>query len=337
MISIIIPVYNVEKYLTECLDSILSQTYTDFEVILVDDGSPDNSGTICDEYAQKDMRIRVIHQKNAGVSAARNNGIEQARGEWITFIDSDDWVCSNYLQNFHLDESAGIDLVIQGLEYFDQRDGNFFSPRSFKECLLKREDFPYGFAQNRLMEVGYPVGKAYRKDLLDLNNLRFDTRLSFHEDHIFVLDYYMLCHTIRLVDAIDYKYRYYHTGASLSSKRHSWKKMNLAGDEMLKRIIKMRGIFFASCSATEHCICTNAYACKINAAESVLLSDMPFCQKSKLFNTIIRCYDLKCFYFPTSLRNKFEKKIYMYMPCIMVFAYHKSVQYIKCLKHRFRD
>ena len=206
MISIIIPVYNVEKYLTECLDSILSQTYTDCEVILVDVGSPDNSGTISDEYAHKDMRIRVIHQKNAGVSAARNNGIEQSRGEWITFIDSDDWICSNYLCNFHLEESAGIDLVIQGLEYFDQRDGHFFSPRSFKECLLKREDFPYGFAQNRLMEVGYPVSKAYRKDLLNLNNLRFDTRLSFHEDHIFVLDYYMLCHTIRLVDAIDYKY-----------------------------------------------------------------------------------------------------------------------------------
>ena len=337
MISIVIPVYNVEKYLPQCLDSVLSQTYTNYEVILVDDGSPDGSGAICDAYAQKDSRFRVIHQKNAGVSAARNNGIEQAAGEWVTFIDSDDWVEPNYLSNFRLDESNGIDLIIQGLEYYDHRDGHFFNSWLFKDCVLKKQNFRLGFAENRLMEVGFPYGKAYCKKLLIDNDLRFDSRISFHEDHIFVLDYYMLCNTIRLVDATDYKYRCYHTGSSLSSKRHSWKKMNLAGDEMLKRIIKMRGIFFASCSATEHCICTNAYACKINAAESVLLSDMPFCQKSKLFNTIIRCYDLKCFYFPTSLRNKFEKKIYMYMPCIMVFAYHKSVQYIKCLKHRFRD
>ena len=112
----------------------------------------------------------------------------------------------HYLQNFHLDESDGIDLVIQGLEYYDQRDGHFFSPWSFKECVLKKDDFLFAFAENKLMEVGFPVGKAYSKKLLDLNNLRFDTRLSFHEDHIFVLDYYMLCHTIRLVDAIDYKY-----------------------------------------------------------------------------------------------------------------------------------
>lgn len=92
LISIIIPVYKAEKYLHCCVDSVLAQSFTNFELILIDDGSPDNSGTICDEYAKQDRRIKVFHQENQGVSAARNLGIEQAKGEWIAFIDSDDWV-----------------------------------------------------------------------------------------------------------------------------------------------------------------------------------------------------------------------------------------------------
>ena len=90
-ISVIVPVYNVEKYLPRCIDSILSQTFTDFELLLIDDGSPDNCGKICDEYAAKDSRVRVFHKPNGGVSSARNLGLDNARGEWIAFIDSDDF------------------------------------------------------------------------------------------------------------------------------------------------------------------------------------------------------------------------------------------------------
>ncbi|MDV4769588.1 glycosyltransferase, partial [Enterococcus faecium] len=91
-ISIIVPVYKVEPYLRKCVDSILAQTFTDFEVILVDDGSPDNSGKICDEYASKDSRVRVIHKKNGGLSSARNAGIDVARGKYLGFVDSDDYI-----------------------------------------------------------------------------------------------------------------------------------------------------------------------------------------------------------------------------------------------------
>lgn len=91
-LSVIVPVYNTEKYLRECIDSILAQTFTDFELILVDDGSTDKSGLICDEYARKDNRIRVFHQKNAGVTAARKRGVEMSSGEYVTFVDSDDWI-----------------------------------------------------------------------------------------------------------------------------------------------------------------------------------------------------------------------------------------------------
>ncbi|MBR2746511.1 MAG: glycosyltransferase [Erysipelotrichaceae bacterium] len=97
-ISVIVPIYKVENYLNECVDSVLAQTFTDFELILIDDGSPDNCGKMCDEYAKKDKRIVVIHQLNRGLSAARNTGLDVAKGKYITFIDSDDFVSTDYLE-----------------------------------------------------------------------------------------------------------------------------------------------------------------------------------------------------------------------------------------------
>ena len=110
-ISVIVPVYNAEKYLHRCIDSVLAQTYTDFELLLIDDGSKDQSGEICDEYAQKDARVRVFHQENGGVSSARNLGLDNAKGEWVTFVDSDDWAKPYYIE--HLVASIdGADLVV---------------------------------------------------------------------------------------------------------------------------------------------------------------------------------------------------------------------------------
>ena len=100
LISIIVPVYNVEAYLRECIESIRNQIYTNIEVYLIDDGSKDSSGSICDEYSIKDKRIITLHQKNMGVSAARNNGLQHARGEWILFIDSDDCIESDYISEY---------------------------------------------------------------------------------------------------------------------------------------------------------------------------------------------------------------------------------------------
>ena len=99
-ISVIVPVYNTEKYLNRCIDSILSQTFSDFELLLIDDGSTDNSGTICDEYVMRDSRVRVFHKANEGVSLARNLGVNEASGEWIAFIDADDWILDTYLATF---------------------------------------------------------------------------------------------------------------------------------------------------------------------------------------------------------------------------------------------
>ena len=119
LISVVIPVYNVEKYLEKCLDSVVEQTYRNLEIILVDDGSTDNSGAICDRYAQKDSRVVVIHQKNGGLSKARNVGIDTATGKYISFIDSDDYVGSCYIETLYKEIKPNIiNLSICFRSYF---------------------------------------------------------------------------------------------------------------------------------------------------------------------------------------------------------------------------
>ena len=119
LFSIIIPVYNVEKYLNKCVDSVLNQTFTDFEVILVDDGSPDNCPAICDSYAEKDKRVRVIHKQNGGLICARKSGLEAARGDYIGFVDSDDWIEENMYELFaDMIKKYSPDMVLSDF-YFD--------------------------------------------------------------------------------------------------------------------------------------------------------------------------------------------------------------------------
>lgn len=116
LVSIIIPVYNVEPYLEQCLSSVAAQSFSDWECIVVDDGSTDGSGAICDLWAKRDSRFRIVHQENAGVSAARNRGLELAQGKWINFIDSDDWVDTDYLKVMVDAASEDTQLIVSGLK-----------------------------------------------------------------------------------------------------------------------------------------------------------------------------------------------------------------------------
>ena len=163
LISVIVPVYKVEKYIHRCVDSILAQTFTDFELILVDDGSPDNCGIICDEYALKDNRIHVIHKENGGLSDARNAGIdwafENSNSEWLTFIDSDDWVHPNYLDLMIKAAMAhNSTMVVCGYE-----DKHVFEPyESINECeinIVDTEDFYVDY--HTIATVAW--GKIYKK------------------------------------------------------------------------------------------------------------------------------------------------------------------------------
>ena len=124
--SIIIPIYKVERFLQECVDSVLSQSYTDYEIILVDDGSPDDCPQICDEYAKKDSRIKVIHQDNAGIACARNTGIKCSEGEYLVFIDSDDFfICNNFLDILYKHCESNVDVVQYGYNKFYSQQNKY--------------------------------------------------------------------------------------------------------------------------------------------------------------------------------------------------------------------
>ena len=191
MISIIVPIYNTEKYIQRCIDSILAQTYTDFELLLINDGSTDNSGAKCDEYATKDLRIRVFHKENGGVSSARNLGLDNAKGEWITFVDSDDYIFENYLQNYANNINDNVDLICQGIEF----DNYFSKAFPIKKCGI---DY-YGDVQNGMMELykmpmpGSVWNKCFITKIIKERHLRFDKNITIHEDEHFVLTYLKYC------------------------------------------------------------------------------------------------------------------------------------------------
>ena len=152
-ISIVVPVYNVR-----CIDSILAQTFTDFELLLINDGSKDSSGLICDKYAEKDSRIRVFHKENGGVSRARNLGISNARGRWLCFIDSDDWVDKEYLHCFGDVFNYSDDIiVIQGMERIDGIQGRTLWQVKYPNKCLGKTDLGNGIAHFRLLHSGFPL------------------------------------------------------------------------------------------------------------------------------------------------------------------------------------
>ncbi|MBM7710553.1 glycosyltransferase family 2 protein [Enterococcus xiangfangensis] len=213
-ISIIVPVYNVEKYLKKCVDSILAQTFTDFELILVDDGSPDNSGAICDQYAEQDSRVKVIHKENGGLSDARNAGIEVAKGKYLGFIDSDDYIAEDMyelLYNNIIREKA--DLSICGI-YDVYKDKEPKILPEFREVCTKEKTIKMILDAN-LISV-HAVNKLYKKTLF--KNVRYPIG-KITEDAAVILEILDQCEKI-IIDATQ-KYFYFHRDDSISSKNFS--------------------------------------------------------------------------------------------------------------------
>ena len=185
-ISVIIPVYNAEATLNKCVDSVLMQQFSDFEVILVDDGSKDGSFQICEEYARKDNRVTVIHKENGGVSSARNRGLEIAKGKWVTFVDSDDYLGNVFLPN----EEVGADIVFGSyLNVIDAREVGGFSSKVMREASLGDVVARYG---NDTILRG-PCAKWFRRDLI--GNIRFPEDMKVGEDTCFVWQYLSRCKT----------------------------------------------------------------------------------------------------------------------------------------------
>lgn len=211
-ISIIVPVYNAEQYLPSCIQSILSQTRTDFELILVDDGSLDRSGEICDQFANKDSRIKVIHQSNGGVSRARNAGIEAAQGTWVCFIDADDFILPTYLEEFRFNDFSSCDYILQSSVAL--KDGHLNEIRRYKEVVYKSgiDQLPH-----IVLRDGVPWGKAFKRRIIEQNQLRFNPLLNRGEDTLFCLDFLYHATTTVTLPSCGYHYRI-DNGDSLTKK-----------------------------------------------------------------------------------------------------------------------
>lgn len=218
-VSIIVPVYLVKYKIRRCLDSIQRQVFTDFECLLIDDGSSDGSGAICDEYEKSDSRFRAIHQKNAGVSAARNRGIAESLGNYITFIDSDDYVSSVFIERLYNSvKSNNADISFC----------NYFQIEEEKIALEQKHGFPEGYVleqngiekilfhniKNNKKTVGYFSlwNKMFSRRLIKNNNIKLDSQMSFGEDMLFVLDCFERCNRIAFVDECLYYYENLQSG-----------------------------------------------------------------------------------------------------------------------------
>ncbi len=209
-ISVIVPVYKVEPYLHRCVDSILAQTYQDFELILVDDGSPDNCGKTCDEYAEKDARIHVIHQKNGGLSAARNAGLKLAQGDYICFLDSDDFI-DNTLFGSAVEAMKNSDMVTINCRLIDEEgiETGFLSfPSETINILAEIDRFKFLATDYFDFRVGFAVWlHFYRKKIIDENRIVFeDNRMVFAEDMFFTFCYLLHANLVDCIPGIYYNY-----------------------------------------------------------------------------------------------------------------------------------
>ena len=200
--SIILPIYKVENYLEECVDSVLAQKIKDYELILVDDGSPDNCPKMCDDFVKKDSRIKVVHKKNGGLSDARNAGIKVARGEYILFIDPDDYVEKNYLEV--IDKNLGdSDLLIFGhyVLYKNKR----IKEHGSNEFLGREKALDYLMSDDKF--CGFAWNKVYKKEVFDKYNLLYDKDISMCEDMLFSYEYIKHIDTVKVIDEPIINYR----------------------------------------------------------------------------------------------------------------------------------
>lgn len=234
LVSVIVPVYNAESYIERTLDSVLSQTMVDFELLLINDGSADGSSEICDEYGKKSTKIRVFHRSNQGVSAARNFGLLSARGRWVVFIDSDDWVSANYLdgllQGAEMASGTRTVLVLEGLT-------NVFPNRTEivrfrKERFVSEESVRAAYFSRQLYHFGYVCSKLFNLELIREREILFNPTVSHAEDLLFLQRYLLYTTELIFLPAADYFYRR-ETVGSLSKRFSPWVKEKIFFDSYL--------------------------------------------------------------------------------------------------------
>lgn len=300
IVSVIVPVYNAEKHLYRCIDCILVQSFTDFELLLINDGSKDNSDKICDGYAVNDSRVRVFHKENGGASAARNYGLDKAVGKYICFIDADDWVDKDYIESLLPAEDE--DMVVCSFMY-DTKDVFHLSD-------IARDKQNIGKDLHILidhMAICAPWCKIMRRDIIEQNNIRFDVNVSAGEDMLFVCDYFSAgLDKIRTISQPLYHY-YVADSGSLSHRIVDFATTEYILDCIKERVDKLSKVYdWDSNDGYKRHLCTQlnnmlAYAkkrpsfferlkymkCTVdNHHMRILLSDVDYMVKRKRLNGI---------------------------------------------------
>ncbi len=213
-VSIIVPVYKAEKYLRRCVDSIVAQTYSDWELLLIDDGSPDRSGEICDEYAQKDRRVRVFHKENGGVSSARDLALDNVQGEYLTFVDADDWIdADNLAVCLPIIEKNRLDVLQFPFKRIDENGTVLQTQHLVPTDVL---DLP-SYITDRHFNLS--VWGAYLKNsIVQENHVRFEEDLKLAEDQIFMMTVMSKSERLQAIDSVYYNYYFNSEGATSNEK-----------------------------------------------------------------------------------------------------------------------
>lgn len=294
--SVIVPIYNREKSIKKCVDSILRQSEKDFELILVDDGSTDNSLKICKDFEKTDNRIIVIHKENGGVSSARNAGIDVARGKYVVFVDSDDYVDNNYLEIL---SSKDADLVISGV-IFESTQNKFDLLNEF--ALLDEKLIVDFFNQYYSLQC---CSKKYDRNIIKKNNLRFDTSIYYGEDALFCAKYVNRCKTISYIQAYTYHYcDIFSNSLSKIDKFDFIKQYNMVQQYIynefkdkikIKNFLINKYIWYSEKTFKEIAKSDLNYTEKINRINLILKSDyfktcIKNCEKSSLTTVNRICY-----------------------------------------------
>ncbi|WP_455667110.1 glycosyltransferase family 2 protein [Phocaeicola sp.] len=201
-VSIIIPVYNASSTLLRCVDSVIHQSYTDIEILLVNDGSTDNSASLCNELVSQDSRIKVLHKCNGGVSSARNSGLNHATGEWITFVDSDDWLELEFLSNLIV-YSEDYSLIVAGFKRLGDKVDESKPDISCAINIVDELHVLWGKTLDKFI-FWYVWGKLFRLDIIKLNNITFHEEMKYSEDNCFLLEYMSCVNSFMYVAASDY-------------------------------------------------------------------------------------------------------------------------------------
>lgn len=244
-VSIIVPVYNAEKYISTCLDSIINQTLKEIEIIVINDGSNDSSLAICNKYKEQDHRIRVLDKVNEGVSIARNIGIDIAKGEYLMFIDSDDWIDSDFCENlYNLAKKEKAELCISNYvkESLDFKE--FYDIKIHKEMLYKKDikeaflieliERDEGKKVHDLAGFRGPWAKLYKKEILNKYNIKFDEMLKIGEDFLFNLNFLQKIKKISFDDGYYYHYRTNFDSVTMKYKENCFEIY----EEILKKLEK---------------------------------------------------------------------------------------------------